>query len=701
MRFKQLLISSLVAILLLWTTACQNDTPTALPVTNNQLKIEITADALYALPFTTLQEMGLVWEGDPTAALQLTTADQPVPYIIEDEQLLFYGRASDSIYTNNRPYILQSGTAGVQMVRQPAPPSTAVPLTQITQSQHLEQNLLYVSNAYTPEYPDTWYWHTIHVEQQFETTFTLPNTADGSGHIRLHLWGASHDPQIENDHDFDLYLNGQLVGTVRWEGQTHFLADLAIPAGTLRTGENTLLLDNQVAGATLIDIMNLDWVAVDYTAAPTATNDQISVQDTAGTVSLTGFSAPPLMFNIADPNQPTLLTDWEPAGNGALVSATAEMHLLAIGPQGAQQPAQLTGLRPTTLHEATNQADFLIITTDALIPALEPLAAARTAEGLTTRIVPVAEIYDAFGAGAATPAAITNFLRTTTTTWASPAPRYLLLVGEATYDYRNYLGQEAREYVPSLMIPVTHSGETVSDARLADTDGDFHPNMAVGRWPVGTPTAVADLVRRTLAYQQTPTAAQALFAADGTSAEFTDLADYLVDTSLINTSGTAVTKLYGASLEEVTADWNQGAWLVTYVGHGSLNLWGKESLFNSDAIANLSASGSAPPLVLQFTCLTGFFAHPTEISISERLLTAEDGPVLLVGATSLTLSAYQRPFALSLLNLLQQPDMVRMGDVVQAAKLELNVADLGLREISDTFGLLGDPTAPIQRPINN
>ena len=138
--------------------------------------------------------------------------------------------------------------------------------------------------------------------------------------------------------------------------------------------------------------------------------------------------------------------------------------------------------------------------------------------------------------------------------------------------------------------------------------------------------------------------------------------------------------------------------MVSYVGHGSLNLWGKDNVFNADGVAGLQSNGTAPPIVLQFTCLTGFFAHPTEVSLSERMLTSPDGPVLLIAATSLTLSAYQRPFALSLLNHLQDPAMTRMGDVLQAAKLELPVADLGVREISDTFGLLGDPTAKIVRP---
>jgi hypothetical protein len=39
-----------------------------------------------------------------------------------------------------------------------------------------------------------------------------------------------------------------------------------------------------------------------------------------------------------------------------------------------------------------------------------------------------------------------------------------------------------------------------------------------------------------------------------------------------------------------------------------------------------------------------------------------------------------------------------MGDAVMNAKLALDVSNLSLREISDTFGLLGDPSALIVRP---
>ncbi len=106
-----------------------------------------------------------------------------------------------------------------------------------------------------------------------------------------------------------------------------------------------------------------------------------------------------------------------------------------------------------------------------------------------------------------------------------------------------------------------------------------------------------------------------------------------------------------------------------------------------------------PPIVLQLTCLTGFFAHPELASLSETLLMHEPGPVLVVAATSLTLSDNQEPFGQSLLQSLRDPTTERIGDAFQEAKLTLDVENNnGLREISDTFALLGDPTTKIVRP---
>ncbi|MCZ7673933.1 MAG: C25 family cysteine peptidase [Chloroflexi bacterium] len=72
--------------------------------------------------------------------------------------------------------------------------------------------------------------------------------------------------------------------------------------------------------------------------------------------------------------------------------------------------------------------------------------------------------------------------------------------------------------------------------------------------------------------------------------------------------------------------------------------------------------------------------------------------MLTIAATSLTLSSQQEPFATRFIQALLDPDIQRIGDAFQAAKLSLDVNNAGLREISDTFALFGDPSARILRP---
>ena len=73
--------------------------------------------------------------------------------------------------------------------------------------------------------------------------------------------------------------------------------------------------------------------------------------------------------------------------------------------------------------------------------------------------------------------------------------------------------------------------------------------------------------------------------------------------------------------------------------------------------------------------------------------------MLTIGASSLTYSSDQEPFASALLTALQDPALTRIGDAFLQAKLVLDVSgSVGAREVSDTFTLFGDPSALILRP---
>lgn len=656
------------------------------------VKILIDHDGLYRLTRDDLAQAGLALETWDSNNLRLRTGETAVPYLLHSDGLIFYGQAPTNRYTPHRPYLLETGHPGLVMSQHPVTQSDAPPVNEIRQTLFLEENHLYAAEA-TSQAIDLWYWHEIPQQSSLPLTFNLPTLGSAPAELRLQLRGATHNPQVENDHDLNLQLNGQPLATVRFDGQAVYTATIPIPSGQLQTGDNTLLLDNTPEGASFLDVVQLNWLELTYTTPPTAVNDHLQFSQTSGTLTLTGFSTPPILLDITNPAQPQqLLSEGETAVS---LTVTPTNHILAVGPLGLQKPASIEPLRHSPWRDSTNQADLLIITTDQLAPALAPLIAARQAEGLTVALATTAEIYDTFGNGAASPESIQAFVRHAATNWAEPHPRYLFLVGDTTTDYRNYLGLAPANNVPTLMVPVQFSGETVSDSRLADVDGDMHPDLAVGRWPASTVDEVEALVTRTLAYEKETVTNRVLFATDSTEPHFAQIAQQLANTS--NLPPAAVSILNGPAASDLATAWNQGGWLASYIGHGSLAQWGKDNILTLEAVNELTPP--APPIVIQLTCLTGLFAHPQHPSLSETLLHHPSGPVLLVAATSLTLSNHQEPFAASLYQNLQDPTITRVGDAFQAAKRSLDIANSeGLREISDTFALFGDPSTHIVRP---
>ena len=692
--FGCLLLGFMVALV-----ACSDDDDADMPVGNladGAVKVLVDEDGVYQITVEELTEAGLTIEtiADPT--LELSQDGSAVPYLIEGDSLIFYGEGPTSRYTNFRPYLVRTGQSG-QLISTRANLTNAGPeVAEIVNSVHLESEAVYASNARTELNEETWFWQTIRPGTSVALTATLPFVGPGTATATFELYGVTYSDESAIDHDFDVIINGQNLGTVAWDGQTWQQATVEIPAGLLRNGQNDISLDNAVAGAVQVDIMHLNWVRLDINTTPAAIDDQVRFSGTEGVVPLTGFSGPPKVFDVSDAMNPALITEWDFVGGTARIGASSDMDVFAVGPNGYQKPAMITGYRESDWRNTANQVDLIIVSTDQVIPALAPLVTLREEQGLTVAVVPAGEIYDEFGFGEDSPESIYRFVKYAFESWTAPAPKYLFLVGDATYDFQGNLGPVPATTIPSLIVPVAFSGETVSDARLADVDGDIIPDLAVGRWPINSVAEVEELVDRTIAYEAGSASSQAIFTADGTEAQFATISDRFLTNSNLDDDNTQ--RLYGADENEVADVWNEGAWLVTYTGHGSLDKWGKDNVFSEEAVAQLDDADASPPIVLQFTCLTGFFAHPTVESISESLLHNDAGPVLLLGATSLTLSTHQEPLAVGLLNELQRNDNLRIGDALQIAKRNLDVSNSGIREVSDTFGLLGDPSALIVRP---
>lgn len=714
------LIAILIGALLL--IGCSNgggDTPStdqlAPPpselASDSAIKISVVENGVYRLTQRDLERAGLEVSSLSVDQLSLTAMGEQVPYVIQDDALLFYGVASDSRYSRVTPYILRSGEAGTLMDAVAAPDGGDA-VTLIPQTVSIERNWQYEQRAADSLVTDgtevdTWFWQRIANVgngSTLEFTLDLPAVGGDSAELNLNMWGLTHIAEIENDHDFDLIVNGETVETVMFDGQSFHTSSTAIPTSLLKTGENTFTIDNTPPGNAVLDQFLFNYATLNFMTETEAIDGRLEFTGVTGSVTVSGIGDAAIVLDVSDPASPKQIDNLILENGAASFGATEAMQLAAYGDGGYLTANNIVPLIETDLRDTVNQADLLIVTTRELSPELDPLVTARMEQGLTVKVVHIDELYDEFADGAVTPDAIQNFVTYAFDEWAAPAPSYLFLIGDSTTDM---LGNGATRpdnpvlpptnLVPSPIVEVSHAGETVADARLADVDGDLKPDLAVGRWPVDTAQQVRDLVRRTLAYEEGTVSERSLFTFDGSSNEFSTFTDRIITQSGLPPE--EVQMMSGPTSAEVAEQWNDGAWLVSYVGHGSVNLWGADEVLTQDAVSDIRGNDTAPPIVMQWSCLTGHFGFWEADSISETMLTQDNGPVLLVASTSLTLSSHQSPFAIAFVTGLQNPEYERIGDALQAAKAGLlTQGNAGLQEISDTFGLIGDPSTRIVRP---
>ena len=80
----------------------------------------------------------------------------------------------------------------------------------------------------------------------------------------------------------------------------------------------------------------------------------------------------------------------------------------------------------------------------------------------------------------------------------------VVLLGDATYDFQDYLRTGVRNRVPPFMVKTSYLW-TASDSRYAAVNGDdVLPDVAIGRLPAATFEQAESMVRKVLAYESDP-----------------------------------------------------------------------------------------------------------------------------------------------------------------------------------------------------
>jgi hypothetical protein len=628
----------------------------------NAIKIAVDGDGLYrVVPGGDVQSMRLYADG------------VEVPIAIDGDAILFYGRALDTASTGTRIYWLVADAAGARMPMNPsmdAPVSTrrSFVATASRRDKLLFLPSLRLSDGDTflgPVVPATQTLQLRHIDR------TLPAT------LEVTLQGASAT------HHVVVSLNGQHAGDVVFDGTDRTTLRFDIPSALLNEGDNTISLTTPNGDS---DVSVVVSVAINYGHTLNADDDRLlAVVDGGIKTSIGGFTSNGLqLVDITDPGAPIRITPLSVENGTVTFTAPKSGSRTILATTKLMQPVSVTRNEPVSLHGA----DFVIITHPSFADALAPLAELRRSQGLTATIVKSTAIYDEFNFGAKDPQAIRTFLRLA-------KPRYVLLVGDASFDERNFLGVGDFDFVPTKLVAADLL-TTASDTWFTDFDDDGAADIPIGRLSVRTLDEARAEVTKIIAYENaaTPPARKIMMVSDSDPA-----LNFNADTQSVSAtipsrfdiidvdaarSGTA------AARQQILSGFG-GAFIVDYIGHGSVETWSNDALLGRNDVSML-ANGAQPPIVVAMTCLNGYFHDIYSDSLAEALMRAPNGAVAVWASSALTSPEAQLPLNIALMNALFAPGGdVRLGDAVLAAQRSSFTPDL-----RKTFILFGDPAMRVR-----
>jgi Peptidase family C25 len=526
------------------------------------------------------------------------------------------------------------------------------------------------------------------------TVTSLDTTATTNAQLEVSLQGVS-----SGAHAVAVQLNHYRAGTVNLSNQKSVVAKLMFPSSVLQQGSNNVLTLTVEGGQQ--DISVVDTVRLTYPHTYTADNDYLRLSTPAGMKqTIGGFSNWHIkVVDITDPGAVTALrqkisrqgtsyaVSFVPQGSGMRT-------LLAFTSAKSSNPVSLVANHPSGWRKAQAGADVVIISHANFLSSLGSLETLRQNQGHTVATINAQDLYDEFNFGVKSPYAIKKFLQTAKARW-SLKPHFVLLVGDATFDPRNYLGVGEDDFVPTYLID-TQLLETASDDWFADFQLDGLPEMAVGRLPVRTASDASRLADRIANYETSSSGAwtnQVLLVA-GTDDAADPFTSYIsaVQTLIPGTQKVSIIS-QGSDANahnDLIAYLNAGQSLVNFAGHGSDEVWAGELLSSSDAAA--LTNGSQTPFVISMTCLNGYFQDVYTVSLAKSIMLAPSGGAVAAWASSgLTDSPGQSLLNQAMVSALYSSQPLTLGEAAAVAKRAVN--DLDIRR---TWILLGDPATKLQ-----
>jgi len=331
----------------------------------------------------------------------------------------------------------------------------------------------------------------------------------------------------------------------------------------------------------------------------------------------------------------------------------------------------------------------------------------------------VDDIYDEFSYGYEKPEAIQDFLEYANLNWISPAPSYLLLLGDANYDYKNKITPpptvNRKNLVPSYGDPVSDVWFTMWDSSNVSL-----PQMFVGRVPAESNEEVQyyfDKHQTYLNRSYDDFNKRYLFFSGGDPSDpnqiellkstNNNVLNNIVRPAPIGGDGIHFYKTINPpsnlgpyTPEQIDNAIDSSGLFISYIGHSGTETWDNGITKVSDLKPKFSDRLS---LITDFGCSTGKFAEPDVDAFGELFVSAStDGQsIAYLGNSSWGYVSTSTIYPQLFYNQLLLDSSFVFSEAHYLAKIEL-LNQYGTSDVNRVFNycniLFGDPLITIKLP---
>lgn len=603
---------------------------------NHPYKVMIEEDGIYEITYQDLIDAGADPNGVDPATIKMFKGGAETAIFVSGQldgrfdpvdAIRFFAQENMSPFSRINVYWLSWGSRpGLRAENVACCPGDSFPVPgAFIDTLHFEENHDYRAALPDGEGKDHWFWEKLGAPSTGEYPLNIPDIASGThdATITVYMHGFT-----EETHWTEISFNRYLGADRTWNGIVEYMTSFPVPSRYISHEANRLYVN--CPSEDPFDQILFNWVEVAYRRAHVARDGGLRFVDSGSgpnQYEVTGFPDGDIeLLRITNPLRVERMVDHAARDGGGAWTLVFEDTLdggeyLAVAAGSMKKPAGIVRDEPSNLRSPAHQADYIVITHPLFIDAAKELVTYRRSEGLGVYVATTDDVYDEFSYGNLDPGAIKDFVSHAYHCWQQPAPVYLLLVGDASCDYRGYVSGGDDNFVPTHLFIAQHMDHvTSSDDWFGCVAGDdLLPDMLVGRITARSESDVAGYIEKVIAYETEsdgePWRMTAVLVADDPddAGEFTVICDTLAENFFVP-AGFDTVKIYydryaSACRQMIIDAIDEGCCFCTYVGHGSNDRWAYERMFVTRDIGEMS-NATRYPVVVTNTCKNGWFDFP-------------------------------------------------------------------------------------------